>query len=138
MVPRNNWYEKPYPRPLSHGSSVWPWNGYINWYDDRTPRRRQYTWYTDRPRDMWPDLNRVHIHASHGESNDRLFLQFETYTPSLSHFEVDVNNGGWKRCGEYWTWFLSSGQNRLQVRSVNKFGVGGKPSVVVLNYYDVR
>ncbi|MFC1693812.1 transglutaminase-like domain-containing protein, partial [Candidatus Latescibacterota bacterium] len=31
MVPRNNWYEKPYPRPLSHGSSWWPWDGYINW-----------------------------------------------------------------------------------------------------------
>ena len=30
MVPRNNWYEKPYPRPLSHGSSWWPWDGSIN------------------------------------------------------------------------------------------------------------
>jgi len=37
MVPRNNWYEKPYPRPLAHGSSWWPWDGYINWYDEQTP-----------------------------------------------------------------------------------------------------
>jgi len=138
MVPRNNWYEKPYPRPLSHGSSVWPWNGYINWYDEKTPRRRQYTWYTDRPRDMWPDLNRVHIHTSYGESNDRLFLDFETYCPNFCHFEVDVNNSGWKKTGEHWTWFLSSGRNNLRVRTVSKFGVGGKPSTVVLNYYDVR
>ncbi|MFC1509018.1 hypothetical protein ACFL60_04930 [Candidatus Omnitrophota bacterium] len=138
MVPRNNWYEKPYPRPLSHGSSVWPWNSYINWYDERTPRRRQYSWYTDRPRDMWPDLNKVHIHASYGESNDRLFLQFETYTPNLSHFEADINGGGWKKCGEYLTWFLSSGRNTVRVRSVSKFGVGGKPSEVVLNYYDLK
>ncbi|MFC1606953.1 hypothetical protein ACFL47_03190 [Candidatus Latescibacterota bacterium] len=138
MVPRNNWYAKPYPRPLSHGSSVWPWNGYINWYDEQTPRRRQYSWFTDRPRDMWPDLNTVHIHASCGESNDRLFLQFETYTPNLSHYEIDVNNKGWKKCGEYMTWFFASGRNTLRVRSVSKLGNAGKPSAVTINYYDVR
>ncbi len=138
MIPRNNWYENPYPRPLSHGSSVWPWNGYINWYDERTPRRRQYAWYTDRPRDMWPDLNKVHIHASHGESNNRLFLEFETYTPNFSHYEVDINEAGWKKCGAFQTWFLSSGKNSIRVRSVSKFGVGGKPSEIVLNYSDER
>ncbi len=138
MIPRNSWYEKPYPRPLSHGSSSLSWNGYIIWYDERTPPKRQYTWYTDRSRDMWPDLNKVHIHASHGESNDRLFLEFETYTPNFSHYEVNVNDRGWKRCGEYWTWNLSSGRNLLRVRAVNKMGVGGKPSIVVLNYCDVR
>ena len=138
MVPRNNWYEKPYPRPLAHGCSLWPWNGYINWYDERTPPRRQYTWYTDRPRDMWPDLNKVHIHASYGESNDRLFLEFETYTPNFSHFEVNINGCGWKKCGVHWTWFLNSGKNSLRVRTVSKFGNGGKPSVIVLNYSDEK
>jgi hypothetical protein len=138
MVPRNNWYEKPYPRPLSHGSSSWPWDGYINWYDEQTPRKKQYSWHTDRPRDMWPDLNTVYIHASSGESNDRLFLEFETYTPNFCHYEVNVNDSGWKRAGAYWTWLLCSGKNTLLVRSVNKFGVGGKPSRAVLNHSNVR
>src|SRR5690606_20795724 len=49
MVPRNNWYEQPTPRPLNHGSgSQMPWTGYITWYDERTPPKRQYAWFTDR------------------------------------------------------------------------------------------
>jgi hypothetical protein len=133
MVPRNNWYEQPTPRPLSHGSSWWPWDGYINWYDERTPRKRQYSRYTDRPQDMWPELNRVHVHATAAAASDRLFVRFETYTPNFSHFEVDVDESGWKEVGERWVWLLQSGRNTLRVRAQNKLGVKGKPTVVVLN-----
>jgi hypothetical protein len=136
MVPRNNWYEKPYPRPLSHGFTQWPWDGYVNWYDDRTPPKRQYSWFTDRARDLWPDLNRVHVDLTQGFGNDRLFLRFETYTPNFSHFEVNADDSGWKEVGERWTWLLQSGQNTLQVRAVNKLGVKGKPSSFVVNHAD--
>ncbi len=138
MMPRNNYYEKVTPRPLSHGCSTWPWDGYINWYDDRTPPKRQYTMHTDRPRDMWPDLNRVHIDATQGFGNDRLFLRFETYTPNFSHFEVDVNDHGWKKIdSDHWAWLLGSGRNTLWVRAVSKRGAHGKPSTVVLNHADL-
>ena len=56
MVPRNNWYEKPYPKSVNH-CGITPWDGFIHWYDDRTPPKRQFSLFTDRPRDMWPDLN---------------------------------------------------------------------------------
>ena len=135
MMPRNNYYEKPYPRPLTHGSSTWPWDGYINWYDEKTPPKRQYSWHTDRPRDMWPDLNRVHIDATQGFGNDRLFLRFETYTPNFSHFETDINDCGWTKVEtDHWTWFLGAGRNTLKVRAVNKLGAKGKPSTVILNH----
>ncbi|MBN1290659.1 MAG: hypothetical protein JXB48_02385 [Candidatus Latescibacteria bacterium] len=136
MVPRNNWYEKPTPRPLNHGLTQWQWNGYINWYDDRTPPNRKYSWFTDRPRDMWPDLNKVHIDATSGHGNDRLILRFETYTPNFCHFEVDVNDTGWKKAPERWAWILQSGRNTLRVCAVNKLGVKGKPSVIILNHGD--
>ena len=138
MVPRNNWYEKPYPRPLSHGNTSWQWNGYINWYDARTPRKKQYSWHTDRPRDMWPDLNRVYIHATQGYGNDRLFFQFETYTPNFCHFEVDENDTGWSKVGKSWIWILKSGKNILRARAVNKLGAKGKPSVVIVNHVDTQ
>ena len=136
MVPRNNWYEKPCPRPLNHGTTWWPWNGYVNWYDGQTPPKRQYSWHTDRPRDMWPDLNLVHIDAVSGFGNDRLFLRFETYTPNFSHFEADVDGSGWKKVGDRWTWLLQSGRNTLRVRAVNKLGARGRPSTIVLNHAD--
>jgi len=135
MVPRNNWYEKPLPKPLTHNSFT-PWDGYINWYDERTPPGRHYSWFTDRPRDMWPDLNLVHVDAVSGFGNDRLFLRFETYTPNFSHFEVDADDTGWKKVGERWTWLLQSGKNTLRVRAVNKLGAKGKPSVFVVNHGD--
>ena len=133
LVPRNNWYEKPYPRPLNHGSTWWPWNGYVNWYDEQTPPKRQYSWHTDRPRDMWPDLNLVHVDMVSGFGNDRLFLRFETYTPNFSHFEVNTDNRGWEPVPEKWTWLLVPGINKLKVRSVNKLDSKGKPSTMVVN-----
>ena len=137
IIPRNNWYEKPYPRPLSHGMATnWPWNGYTNWYDDRTPPKKQYTQQTDRPQDMWPDLNLVHVDATQGFGNDRLFLRFETYTPNFSHYEVNVDDTGWKETGERWTWLLQSGRNTLKVRAVNKLGAHGKPSSFMVNHAD--
>ncbi len=136
MVPRNDWFENPTPRPLTHGNSWWPWNGYVNWYDERTPPKRQYSMYTDRPRDLWPDLNLVHVDATSGFGNDRLFLRFETYTPDFSHYEVDADDTGWKKTGDRWTWLLQSGKNTLRVRTVNKLGSKGKPSVIVLNHAD--
>ena len=137
IVARNNWYGKPFPRPLSHGSGTnWPWDGYVNWYDERTPIHRNYSWHTDRERDMWPDLNRVHVDMTSGFGNDRLFLRFETYTPNFSHFEVDVDDTGWKKVGGRWTWLLQSGRNTLRARAVSKLGAKGKPSCFIVNHAD--
>jgi len=139
LVTRNNWFEQPYPRPLSHGHGgycPYPWDGYLNWYDDRTPPKRNHSLYTDRARDMWPDLNKVHVDMTQGFGNDRLFLRFETYTPNFSHFEVNVDDTGWKEAGERWTWLLQSGRNTLSVRAVSKLGVKGFPSSFVLHHAD--
>jgi hypothetical protein len=134
MVPRNNFYEKPFPRPLAHGSSTWPWNGYVTWYDEKTPPMVQYSRYTDRPRDLWPDLNTVHINVTQGYGNEHLFLEFETYTPNFSHFEVNTDRAGWMKTEERWTWYLRPGRNEVEVRAVSKLGVGGKPSRLVVNH----
>ncbi|MDP2984633.1 MAG: transglutaminase-like domain-containing protein [Candidatus Latescibacter sp.] len=137
-VPRNNFYEKPFPLPLTHGATSWPWNGYICYYDDRTPPMRQYTWYTDRPRDIAPDLNLVHVDATTAHSNKYLYLRFETYTPNFSHFEMDENDNGWKKIeGDRWTWALASGKSTLRVRAVNKLGAKGKPSCFEVYRIDV-
>ncbi|MCE5251790.1 hypothetical protein LLG96_16395 [bacterium] len=134
MMPRNNFYSKPFPRPLSHYGGGYFWQGYVNWYDNRTPPRGQYNWYTDRPRDMWPDLNTVHLTITQGYGNDRLFMEFETYTPNFSHYEVNVDNTGWEQAEERWTWLLVPGRNTLLVRAVSKSGVGGKPSRITVNH----
>ena len=132
MIPRTNWYEKPYPRPVAHTAGGWAWNGYISWYDERTPPLGRHSWFTDRPRDMWPDLNKTHITITQGLGNDRLFLEFETYTPNFSHYEVNTDDNGWKEAQERYTWLLVPGKNTIRVRAVNKSAVGGKPSSIVV------
>ena len=136
MDPRNNFFEKSTPRCLNQNHTS-TWDGFIHWYDKRTPPRRQFSWFTDRPRDMYPDLNLVHIDAVQGFGNDQLFLRFETYTPNFCHFEIDVDDTGWKKIdGERWTWLLQSGNNTLRVRAVNKLDAKGKPSTITLNHAD--
>lgn len=136
VVPRNNWLEQPIPKPLTHNSFT-PWDGYMNWYDAQTPYLRHFSRYTDRPQDLWPDLNLVHVDASTGFANDRLFLRFETYTPNFSLFEVRQNGGEWREVPDRWVWLLGSGKNTLDVRAVNKLGNRGKASSFVVNYADV-
>ena len=136
MLPRNNFYEKPYPIPMRHMSMKGAWDGYICWYDEKTPPIRKYSWHTDRPRDMWPDLNKVHVDVTSGFGNDRLFLRFETYTPNFSNFEVNADETGWKKVGDRWSWLLGSGRNTLRVRAVNMLGAKGYPSSFVLNHAD--
>lgn len=136
MMPRNNWMEKHNPSPLGHGLYGWFWNGYINWYDDRTPRMRQFGNFTDREADYFPTLNRVKIYAVTGPENDRLFLRFTTFTPNFDTYLVEIDEGEWIPTSEYFPWVLHSGLNRLRVRVRNMSGTLGKPSLIKLNLAD--
>ncbi len=136
MMPRNNWMQHHDPSPLAHGLSGWYWTGYINWYDEKTPRMRQHKTYTDREADYWQTLNRVKIYAVAGPENDRLFLRFTTFTPNFDTYLVEMDEGKWKPTTEYFPWILQSGLNKLRVRVRNKSGTLGKPSVIKLNLAD--
>ncbi len=138
VIPRNNFYEKPLPMPLAHGTSSWPWDGYVNWYDARTPPKKQYSRFTDRPADIWPDLNLTRLHATAGRSGKFLHLQMETYTPNFSHFEVNENDGAWRSLeGNQWTWVLAPGMNSLHVRAVNCAGLHGRSALALVNRIDL-
>ena len=99
---------------------------------------RQHSWFTDRPRDMWPELNKTFIDATTGYGNDRVFLWFETFTPNFSHFEVNVDDTGWKKAEARFVWILEPGRNIIAVRAVNKLGVKGYPSTMELNHAHVK
>ena len=76
----------------------------------------------------------MHIHATQGYGNDRLFLQFESYTPNFCHFEANTDENGWVPVEERWTWLLIPGKNTVRVRAINKSGLEGKPSKFVVNH----
>ena len=53
--------------------------------------------------------------------NIRVALQ--TLTPNFQRYEVRLDRGGWNISETKFTWEMHPGQNRLEARTVNQFGV---------------
>ncbi len=134
MMPRNDFSSRAIPEPLQQGTIQWPWDGYINWYDELAPPKLQYSRHTDRVADFWPDLNRVRFEAVPEIIGDMVFITMTTFTPGFKTFQVRVDGGEWKDSDTRFNWRLHSGKNRLEMRAVSGFGVAGHPSHIELNY----
>ncbi len=136
MMPRNDYFSNPYPRPLSQGSSNWPWNGYLNWYDEATPRKLQYSLHSDRKIDFYPTLNLVEFDAARTEKEDEIQIRMTTFAPAFDGFEININDTGWKSSPELFVWKLKpSALNTLEMRVKNKLGPKGKASCIQVMYH---
>lgn len=137
MMPRNDYFSRPFPRPLEHGMTNWPWNGYVNWYDGATPRKLQYSLHTDRMADFYPTLNRVQFSAVQTGKDGEIGVEMFTFTPNFAGFEINRDGRGWESSPASFVWKLRpSAVNTLEMRVRNKLGVEGKPSSmqVLWNY----
>ncbi|MHB9029748.1 MAG: transglutaminase-like domain-containing protein, partial [Candidatus Latescibacterota bacterium] len=134
MMPRNDYSTTTIPEPLQQGSMQWPWDGYLNWYDELAPPKLQYSKHTDREADFWPDLNRVHFEAVPEINGDMVFITMTTFTPSFKTFQLRVDGGEWRDSDSRFNWKLHSGKNRLEMRAVSGFGVAGHPSHIEVNF----
>ena len=74
-----------------------------------------------------------------GQANVRLVTDgaglrvgFKTLTPNFKTFLARVDGGEWKASGDAFNWMVHDGTNRLEVKTVNQFGVEGPRSVVVV------
>ncbi|MFC1508676.1 transglutaminase-like domain-containing protein, partial [Candidatus Omnitrophota bacterium] len=134
MMPRNNFSTTSIPEPLQQGNYCpWPWDGYINWYDQLAPPKLQYSNHTDRVCDFWPTLNRVRFEAVPEVNGDAVFMRMITFTPSFKTFQVKIDDNDWVDSDEHYTWRLHEGKNRLEMRAVTRFGVTGNPSFIECN-----
>jgi hypothetical protein len=61
--------------------------------------------------------------------NDSIAVSLKTLTPNFKRFELRTDNGEWRETAAGFTWKLKSGLNRLEVRTVNAFGVTGPASL---------
>jgi len=136
MMPRNDYFSRPYPRPLSQGSSNWPWNGYLNWYDGAAPRKLQYSLHTDREADFYPTLNRVEFDAIRTENEDELLISMMTFAPNFAGFEINIDDTGWREAPASFLWTLKkSALNTLEMRVRNTLGPKGKASAIQVMYH---
>jgi hypothetical protein len=61
---------------------------------------------------------------------DKIRVRLRTLTPNFKGYEVRLDGGPWGSAGESLPWSIHPGRNRLEVRTVNQFGVEGPISTV--------
>ncbi|MHC1768404.1 MAG: hypothetical protein AB9869_29710 [Verrucomicrobiia bacterium] len=59
-------------------------------------------------------------------------VELQTMTPNFEAYQARIDDGTWNRCGAGFPWQLHPGVNRLEVRTVNRFGVCGPVSEAVV------
>ena len=128
MVPRSNVFSQPRPLPVSQGTEVWAWDGYLNWADDKAPPLPHFTRHTNRRTDFYPSMNQTRYTVVGNEDGTALRFNLETQTPGFSGYLSSLNLGEWKPCPEAFDWRLHGGVNTMRVRSVNSAGVKGPVS----------
>ena len=62
----------------------------------------------------------------------KIRASLQTLTPNFQRFEVRFDGGKWNPSGDSLTWNVREGQSRLEVRTMNKFGVAGPISSAAL------
>ncbi|MEX2585206.1 MAG: transglutaminase-like domain-containing protein, partial [Balneolaceae bacterium] len=133
-VPRSNWLSQPYPTPVTHGRTHWGWDGYLAWTDEQTPRTQEHRHFLRKESDIYDRLCTVDYAAESGRDGS-IQVHLATETPGFSHFEV-ISNGGQPVTtrSHAFQWELSTGVNRLEMRSVDVLGNRGPASELIVNY----
>ncbi len=133
IIPRNDFVSNPTPRPLNNGSTFWPWNGYLNWYDPATPRKLQYALHSNRENDFYPTLNQVAFTTAHGKEEGTIVLDLYSITPNFDRYEMREGTGDWKRVDSNLVWRLRpNALNHAEFRVINKLGMAGQTSKLSL------
>jgi hypothetical protein len=61
---------------------------------------------------------------------DKIRVALRTMTPNFKEYQVRRNGGAWSLSGESLSWQIHPGTNRLEVKTMNGFGVDGPISTV--------
>lgn len=125
VIPRFDVFSQPRPLPVSQGTEVWSWNGYLNWADDQVPPLPHFSHHTNRRADMYPTLNQTRFTAVSAADDRELQMSMETSAPDFAAFEVCLDNATWQEMPPAWNWSLRDGMNTAQMRSRNRSGVTG-------------
>lgn len=84
----------------------------------------------DPAREPYFPINQVEIRLGVGDG--RLKGTFRTMTPNFKTYQVRFGGGEWTDCGSAVEWKLRPGQNLLEARTINRFGIPGAVSTVAL------
>ena len=136
IIPRNNFLSQPLPVPVHTGATMWGWDGFLNYYDEKFPKRFEYQLQTDRALDFYEPLNQAEVFLSETDERGILKVEMDTFTPGgFDTFLIRINDGDWLETKEpTWLWPLTGGIHTLEVRTRNVRGVPGPVSCLKVTY----
>lgn len=129
---RNNHLSQPAPAELEHGHEHYRWDGYLWWTESvDDPRYPEYSLLSNRVADFYYPLQQVAVDLRQRDA-DTLTVHPDTMTPNLAGYEIQLDEGPWTSASDGFDWRLHAGGNRLAIRSVNVFGIRGRPTVIAI------
>jgi hypothetical protein len=131
-IPRFDVFSRQRPLPVSQGTEVWAWDGYLNWADDRVPPLPHFTRHTNRRADFYPACNQTRWTLERSAGSGELRVILETDTPDFAGYLARIDGGAWGERPDIFPWSLHPGLNLLEVRSRNRAGLEGITSAVAL------
>jgi len=94
----------------------------------------------DRYDRVYPHLNRtgITLRIDRREVPNEMKAILSHTMPYFDRFQVQIDETGWKEAGKSLPWNLHEGINIIEARAVNKAGIIGRPSrIVVRNNLDI-
>ena len=129
---RSNFLESDEPREPAHGKYSFKYDGHLRWLH---PKREPLPWFgftTSRDGDLAFTCNTVNLHLARTSEPNALAVQMATDMPSPAKFEARRNDGEWKAAKAPFRWTLTPGENTLEVRGVNTFGLPGRTATATV------
>ncbi len=59
---------------------------------------------------------------------EKINVSLQTLTPNFKQYEIQTDGGVWRPSADNFLWSVHPGPNRLEVRTVNQFGINGPTS----------
>lgn len=102
---------------------------FVRYADPRVApfRHMNFVLNSVRREDFLAPMNQVQIEVHPDLGSSRVHTAFSTRgtCPHFAHYRIRIGDGPWKDSGPLVGWTLTPGENRLEVRAVNAFGVEG-------------
>jgi len=130
---RNNFLQSWLPGELQHGFNQYTYDGYLWWKKTNIPEYEEYSIQTSHYRDMYWTLNQVEAFLYKTKNDDEIRVILDTITPNLDKLMVRYDNGEWKETAPEFTWKLNLGKNKIEMKSVNKWGLDGIISEITID-----
>ncbi len=135
MIPHTQFLDGKLPLPLNQGMRGWFWTGHRVWTDELMPASVLYSDRVTNVNDWNFAVNQTQIWLEQREKQGELSVRLTHNMPSFANYVLQIEGENERKiAAQELDWKLRAGENRLQVRAVNKLGALGPPSWIKLQY----